>query len=49
MSVYAKFELPSMSKSSLKVCGGGGGGGGVGWLRPSLGFSFSQAEQNLVF
>ena len=27
--------------------GGGGGGGGVGWTRPVLGFSLSQAEQLL--
>ena len=34
-----------MSRSSWKVCGCGGVVV-VGWLRPSLGFSFSQAEQN---
>ena len=30
VSVCAKVQLPSMSRSSLKVCDGGGGGG-VGW------------------
>ena len=34
-----------MFRSSWKVCGGGGGGGVGWWLRPSLGFSFCQAEQ----
>ena len=40
MNVCAKFQLPSSSRSSWKVCGGVGW-----WSRPSLGFSFSQAEQ----
>ena len=44
MSVRAKFQLSSWSRSGWKVCGGGVVGG-VGWSRPSLGFSCSQAEQ----
>ena len=38
------FEILSKSsqKQLRKVCGGGGV---VGWLRPVLGFSLSQAEQ----
>ena len=40
--MFAKFQLPSLSKSGLKVPGGV-----VGWLRPILVFSFNliQAEQ----
>ena len=54
MSVCAKFQLSSWSRSGLKVPGGGVGwgvvgGSGVGWLRPILVFSLSlgQAEQLL--
>ena len=51
VSDCAKFRLPSLSKSGLKVPGGVvvGWGGVVGWLRPILVFSLSlsQAEQNL--
>ena len=45
VNVCAKFQLPSLSKSGLKVPGGG-----VVWLRPILVFSLSlsQAEQHLV-
>ena len=54
MSVCAKFQLPSVSKSGLKVPGGvvvGWWGGVVGWLRPILVFSLSlsQAEQYRQF
>ena len=42
MSLSAKFQFLSSSRSSWKVCGGVGW-----WSRPSLGFSFSQAEQYL--
>ena len=50
VSVCDKFQLPSLSKSGLKVPGGvvvGWCGGGVVWLRPILVFSLSlsQAEQ----
>ena len=45
MSLYVKFQLPNMSRSSWKVCEGGG----VGWSRPRSGISFSQAEQNFDF
>ena len=52
MSVCAKFQLSSWSRSGLKVPGGvvGWGGvlcSGVWWLRPILVFtlSLSQAEQ----
>ena len=51
MQVCAKFQVPSSSRSSWKVCGGGVvGWGGVGWWwsRPVLGFSFSQAEQKHI-
>ena len=46
MSVCAKFQIPSLSTSGLKVPGGVVGCSGV-WLRPILVFSFSlsQAEQ----
>ena len=50
VSVCAKFQLPSLSKSGLKVPGGVvvGWGGGVVGLRSILVFSLSlsQAEQN---
>ena len=52
MSVCAKFQLSSWSRSGLQVPGGvvgciGVGCSGVWWLRPILVFSFSlgQAEQ----
>ena len=54
VSVCAKFRLPSLSKSGLKVpggvvvwCWGAGVGGGAVWLRPISVFSLSlsQAEQ----
>jgi len=50
VSVCAEFQLPSLSKSGLKVPGGvvvGWWWGGVVWLRPILVFSLSlsQAEQ----
>ena len=49
VSVCAKFRLPSLSKSGIKVPGGVvvGWGGVVWWLRPILVFSLSlsQAEQ----
>ena len=55
MSVCAKFQLSSWSRSGLKVPGGvvycsGVGWGGV-WLRPILVFSLSlgQAEQYLDY
>ena len=46
--VCAKFQLPSLPKSGLKVPGCGVGKGGVVWLRPILVFSLSlsQAEQS---
>ena len=50
VSVCAKFQLPSLSRSGLKVPGGvvvGWWWGGGVWLRPILVFSLSlsQAEQ----
>ena len=47
MSVCAKFQLYSWSRSGLKVPAGMVGCSGVWWLRPILVFSFSlgQAEQ----
>ena len=56
VSVSAKFQLSSLSKSCLKVPGGGvvewgGGWVVVGWLRPILviNLSLCQAEQNQLF
>ena len=50
MSVFAKFQLSSMSKSSQKFCGVDGWVGGWWWVvcKPILVFSkasLSQAEQ----
>ena len=54
MSVCAKFQLSSWSRSGLKVLGGGVKCSGVGWLRPILVFSFSlsqdeQLDQSITF
>ena len=56
VSVCAKFQLPSLSGSGVKVPGGGVGWGVVGcsvvwWLRPILVFSLSlsQAEQWFIY
>ena len=50
MSVQNFSFLPRLEVAEKFGVGwGGGGGGGVGWWsRPSLGFSFSQAEQQTV-
>ena len=45
MSVQNFSFLARLEVAEKFVVVGWGGGGGVGWSRPSLGFSFSQAEQ----